>query len=123
VAQVSATFEASLFTQLKTGVTGVSNRVYAIIAPQTVTAPYLVYTPISPGRAYTHGGYSHTAARYQISCYAATAKAASDLADSVVSTLEGWNGVQAAFLDGRIAGHEADIGMYHVHVDYLLWHA
>jgi hypothetical protein len=116
---VTTALKTALFTELKK-VSGISDRAYATIAPQTATSPYIVFTQVSPGREYTHDGYSHTAARYQVACYATTAKAAQDVADSVVSTLEGWSGY-VAFLDGAVDGYESDVKLFHVIVDFIVW--
>ena len=119
---MTTALKTALLTALK-GVSAVSNRVYATIAKQTVETPYIVFTQVSPGRGYTHDGATgpHNP-RYQIACYAATAKAAQDVADSVVTTLEAWSGY-TCFQDGAVDGYEADVRLFHVIVDFVIWYS
>ena len=117
--------EIELFNRLKAQVPLVSNRVYAGIAPQGVTKPYLVYTKVSPGRQYTHGGYADLQRpRMQVSCYGTTYGSAKAVAGEVITAMEGWpgsNDVQAAFIEGEQDMFEQDTGLYHCPVDVILW--
>ena len=126
---MTTTLKTALFTKLKTAASGASNRIYATIAPQDVTAPYVVFTQISSNDIASHDGYaSLMQSRYQIACYATTAKAAQDLADSVVDGLRDWTSVQASFKDGVVDGFEPNVGpngesYFNVMVDFLFWHS
>jgi hypothetical protein len=119
---MTTALKTALFAALK-GVTAVKNRVYLTIAPQGVEAPYIVFSQVSPGRGYTHDGATgpHNP-RYQVACYAATAKAAQDVADSVVTAMEAWEGY-VCFEDGAVDGYEEDVKLFHVITDFIIWYS
>ena len=112
--------EIALFNKLK-DVNLVSNRVYAVKAPQGVDKPYIVYSKVSNQREYSHDGFADLSrARMQVSCYADSYGSAKQVAEEVISTLEGWENV--SFLVNEQDLYEEDTGIYHVPVDFFIWY-
>jgi hypothetical protein len=85
--------ETDLFTTLSTtsGVTTlVSTRIYAGMARETPTFPYVTYQMISGSRLSTVTGVGDAKRKLiQISCHAETYAGAKALGDAVVAALEG----------------------------------
>jgi len=115
-------FETALFQKLSSGVSLVSNRVYAGVAPQKVTTPYIVFSKISAGRQYTHsesGGLSRD--RVQVSVFSTGYLTAKGVVAQVVTALEGF--AQAGFKENEIDIYESETNLFHVPVDFFIWHA
>lgn len=114
--------ETEMFTLLKT-VAALGNRVYAGVAPQSVVKPYASFYKLSPGRKYTHGGFSDLSeTRMQVSIFDTEYKKAKDVAGAVIVALEGWAAAQAAFIVGEQDMWEQETKLYHVSIDVLVWH-
>jgi len=120
-------FESSFYTWLKTKVPLVSNRVYAVLAPQDVSSPYIVYTLISAPRDYTHDGPSGIVeARYQLNICTDTYAEAKAIADQLRSALSGFSGllesvtVFSAMLDTELDSHEDNADLYVIFCDYII---
>ena len=119
--------ETVLYNRLKTypGLTAIiSARVYAVIAPDEATKPYVTYQKISPGRDYSHSGYSGLQKpRIQVSSYALTYEEAEAIDTQVTAALESWVGqdtVQAVFKDGEREGYERDNELYYRSSDFFV---
>ncbi len=119
--------ETGLFTWLKSNVSSVSARVYALEAPQGAVAPYLVVQKISAPRSHTHQGADGlVVARFQFTCVATTYKGAKDVAEELRAALDGkavtmgTTEVSAAFYDDEIDDQDPDAKLYWVQADYLL---
>jgi len=117
--------EAALFERLKAQVGTVSNRVYAGIAPQTVSKPYLTTHKLSPGFTYTHDARSKLAGpRFQVSVFASTYASAKAVEAEVITALESWKTslVQGVFVEAAQDLHEPETGLYHIPIDAFIWH-
>ena len=119
------------YTRLTTyaGLTAlISTRVYGgDNAPDKATKPYCVYSQVSAGRKYTHGGYAGIQRpRMQVNCYAETYEVAKEVAAQVTAALESWSvanvQVGAAFQDNEVDLYEKDTGLYVVPVDFFVWY-
>jgi hypothetical protein len=85
--------ESELFTWLKTTVALVANRVYAVMAPQDVIAPYLVFTRISDIPSYTFDGLSGLSfCRVQFTAVAVTYASARAILAQLEAALSGFKG-------------------------------
>lgn len=117
--------EEALFARLKAQVPTVANRVYAGIAPQTVTKPYLTYHKLSPGFTYAHDGRSKLAGpRIQVSVFAETYLSAKAVEKEVITALEDWrtDKVDGAFVESAQDLHEQETGLHHIPIDAFIWH-
>lgn len=115
------------------GITGlIGERLYYVKAPQDVTSPYVVFFKASAPREYSHDGASELARpRFQFSCFAETYYQAKQIAEAIRSVIEAFSGVMGG-AGGVEIGHcfcinESDIyeentRLFHVAVDYLIWH-
>ncbi len=83
--------EKALFELIKTYASG---RIYALRAPQNVTAPFVVFQRIDSDRWRSLTGPSGVAqATVQIDCYAETYYAAKELSEQIEQTLDGYQGI------------------------------
>lgn len=106
-------FESRLNDVLET----VGLPVYGVCAPDEVTFPYITFLKVSPGRIYSHCGYSYIARpRYQINIYARTYHGAKTAASTVLKAVE--DNFPGSTLAGEIDG-ELD-GTYHVIQDFFI---
>jgi hypothetical protein len=111
----------------------VSDRIYPVIAPQGSTKPCLVYTKIGNDRKHSMQGYSGLQeTRIQISCFAelyetvGAVVGAKDVAAQVVAAMEAWEGsagIQAVFPAGERDMYEPDTELYHIPLDFIIWHS
>ena len=121
--------EADLYAYLSTyaGLTElVGTRVYPLVAPQAVKESYCTYQKISPGRKYSHGGFSNLSRpRIQVNCYATTYAQAKAIAVQVIAAVEAWPGasnIQAAFVENEIDMYDPDTELYQVPVDFFVYY-
>ena len=117
-------FETALYSKLSSGLsTTVSTRIYPATAPQGVAKPYIVYRKVSANRQYAHSGQSSlTFDRVQVSVFSTEYLVAKGLVSTLFTTMEGWTGVQAAFKVNEIDFYEEDTKLYHIPVDFMIWH-
>ena len=117
-------FETALYNKLSSGLsTTVGTRIYPTAAPSTVITPYIVYRKVSANRQYAHSGQSSlTFDRVQISIYSTGYLVAKGIVSTLVTTMEGWTGVQAAFKQNELDFYEEATKVYHIPVDFLIWH-
>lgn len=125
VASVATDESLTLYSTagVQAGVTYAFYRVYGATAPQSVVKPYIVYHKLSPGREYSHDGFSKLSrSRVQISCYGETYGSAKQVAAQVIAAMESWQagGVRFAPLAGEQDLFEQDTGLYHVPVDFFV---
>ena len=117
------TLETDLYSRLSTAVTLVSGRIYPLVAPQGTTTPYITYAKISAGKYYTHGGAAGLSRdRLQISVYSTGYVTAKAIVTQVVTAMEDWGDIQAAFKEHEIDMFETETSLFHVPVDYFVWH-
>lgn len=102
----------------------VDTRIYPLVGPQKVTAPYCTYQKISPGRMYSHSGFSGLSKpRMQVSCYGSTYAQVKAVAAQVIAAVEAWPGasnIQAAFVENELDMYDPETGLYHVPVDFFV---
>lgn len=115
------------------GVTGlIGQRLYYVKAPQDVAKPYVVFFKASAPREYSHDGASGLARpRFQFSCFAMTYKKAKQIAEAIRGVIEAFSGTMGGAGGVEVGScfciNESDIfedntQLYHVAVDYLIWH-
>ena len=79
------TIEATLNGILEAAITNV----YGVRAPQTIDFPYSTFKKVSPGRIYSHNGYSQIAQpRYSITSYGSSYDQAKTMAAAIVLAVE-----------------------------------
>ena len=116
------TIGAELLTVLKT-IGALSNRVYAIYAPQGSAFPYVSFTQISGTRGYTHDGADGLkTARYQINVVGVSMLSVKGIRDSVVSTLEGWaiTKLSSAYFESEVEFYEDDTNLFRIALDFII---
>ena len=109
-----------------------STRIYFVKSPQDVTAPYVVVSKISSVRQHDHDGAAGLAqARFQFSCFATTYTVVKTMAAAIQSALQGYSGtmggaggvtVNGAFYEDETDFWEEESKLYHLALDFLLWH-
>lgn len=138
---MSKVLEPALFNFTKEEVPSVSDRVYAVFAPQTVTKPYIVFQVISNNFSHAMGGDDGLArTRVQFSVWGTgygqvkgvveELKAAyrnyiegdSDKKMGMDAQGDGGHWVQTALLEDETDVYEQDTGLYGVHLDIIFWH-
>ncbi len=107
-----------------TGVSSiVADRIYPLIAPQGVTAPWIVFQVVDEQLVYSLSGYSNLGwARIQIDCYAGTYKAARDLGDAVAAVFRSI--VEIGFTSSQLQRrelYEDATKLHRVSFDFQLW--
>jgi hypothetical protein len=118
--------ESEFFTWLKTNVPLVSNRVYALTAPQDVVNPYLVYQVIDDIPDYTHQGASGLAdTRVQITLVDDDFVSVIAVADQLETALSGFKGTLTtipvvALKDIETQSQDNDSGLFWITQDYIL---
>jgi hypothetical protein len=104
----------------------VGDRIYPLVAPQSVQAPYCTYQKISSGRQYSHSGFSNLSRpRMQVSCFAPTYLQAKAVAIQVIAAIEAWPGsgsVQAAFTENEQDLYDPDTKLYYIPVDFFVYY-
>jgi len=127
--------EQALMTYLlaQSGITSlVGQRIYFVQAPQDTETPYIVVTKVSGVREHSHDGSSHLAhPRFQFSVFATTYSSAKSIASALQTALQGYSGtmggesgvsVGATFYENEMDFYETESQLYHVPVDYIIWH-
>ena len=116
-------FETALFDKLSSGVTLVGSRIYAGVAPQGTATPFIVYSKVSAEKQYAHSGAGGlTRDRLQVSVYSTGYLAAKKVVKQVETALESWPSVQAAFKQNELDLRDEATNLFHVPVDYFIWH-
>lgn len=110
----------------------ISTRLYYVRAPQNVTKPYVVFFKVSAPREYSHNGVSGLAqSRFQFSCFATTYYVAKQITEAIRAAIEAFSGtmggdggagVGSCFCVNESDMYEDDTQLFHVAVDYLIWH-
>ena len=118
--------ESELYTWLKTSVTLVGSRVYAVVAPQDVLSPYLVFTRISDVPDYTLEGPSGlSVCRVQFTAVSGTFGSARDVIAQLEAALSGFRGVMgglsvgAVFKELETDSYDPDGLLYQSIADYM----
>jgi len=110
----------------------IGERLYYVKAPQDVAKPYVVFLKASGPREYSHDGASKLARpRFQFSCFAMTYYEAKQIAEAIRAAIEAFSGtmggtggveVGSCFCINESDIYEEDTRLFHVAVDYLIWH-
>ena len=110
----------------------IAQRLYYVKAPQNVTKPYVVFFKASGPREYSHDGASNLARpRFQFSCFATIYYVAKQIAEAIRAVIEAFSGtmggaggveVGSCFCINESDMYEDDTRLYHVAIDYLIWH-
>lgn len=105
---------------LLSGIT--SGRLYPMVAPDTVTKPYLVYQRISSAVNNILTGNGNPPienTRYQIDVWASTYASAQVTADAVKAAMLGWSVQNVQVLESD--QYESQTQLYRVLMDYSVW--
>ena len=109
--------EKIIFTELSGLVDG---KVYPLVAPDKIIAPYIVYSNVATTSENTlDGGASIDLLRMQVDVYAGTYDQAKELAAQARSSLEGGTG--RATLQAEIDLFEPDLSVFRVSQDFYFW--
>lgn len=110
----------------------VGQRIYPVLAPQDIEAPYVVINKISGPRNHSMGGSSHLVnPRFQFSCFATTYAVAKQVSGLIQTVLQGYSGtlggvggvaVNGCFYEDETDMYEDDTKLFHVALDFKLWH-
>ena len=111
------TIETSIYAALSGLASG---KVYPLVAPEKVVAPYIVYSRISSTPENTlDGGSTIVLVRIQVDTYANTYSACKNLAESVRVAMEG--GVVKSTMQTDQDLFEPDLKVYRISQDYYVW--
>jgi hypothetical protein len=102
-------------------------RVYYVSAPQDVESPYMVFFKVSAPREHSHEGASGLVrTRFQFSVFSSTYLAAKQAVQSLQGILQGYQGTsEGIYIYASLYDNETDMfeeNLYHVAVDYIIWH-
>jgi hypothetical protein len=111
------TIETTIYSALSTLASG---KVYPLVAPEKVVAPYIVYSRIASTPENTlDGGATIDLVRIQVDTYHNTYSAVKSLAESVRLALES-SGAKATLQTDQDL-FEPDLKVYRVSQDYYCW--
>ena len=112
------TIETTIYTALSSLASG---KVYPLVAPEKVSAPYIVYSRISSTPENTlDGGATIDLVRIQVDTYANTYSAVKSLAESVRSAMESSASIKATLQSDQDL-FEPDLKFYRISQDYYVW--
>ena len=110
----------------------IGERLYYVKAPQDVVKPYVAFFKASAPREYSHDGASKLAhPRFQFSCFATTYYEAKQITEAIRAAIEAFSGTMGGaggvevghcFLINESDIYEENTKLFHVAVDYLIWH-
>lgn len=99
----------------------VGSRIYPLLLPQDYDLPAITYTKISGSRINAKTGQTGLAnPRFQFSCWGKTYLEAKKVADAVRIAMNQFKG--DAYMQDEQDFYEPDTGLYHVPVDFIVWH-
>jgi hypothetical protein len=103
----------------------VGDHIYPVILPDDCVLPAITYIEISEVLAHAMGSDCSVAtSRFQISCFAKTYTAAKTLSALVKLSLSRYRttGIQDTLLDGELDIFEPDVEVYHIPIDFIIYH-
>jgi len=107
----------------------IADRLHDDVLPQKPTVPALVWQRISTPREHSHSGSSHYATpRFQFSCWAKTRLGAIQLANTLRSALDAYQGtmgselVYGSFSENELSGFDAETGLRRQIIDFRIDH-
>ena len=127
--------EKAILGYTKTQVPSVSDRVYALYAPQGTSKPYLVFTVVSNNFIHSLGedsGLCETRVQFSVfgDGYAGVKGVVDELKAAYRNYVEGqkttemsnehW--VQVTLLNAEVDMYEEDTGLFHTSLDVVFWH-
>ena len=99
----------------------VSTRIYPVLAPQDVTAPYIVYQRvIGTSLNDLQGEMGMTEGRFQIDAYATTYASSKTLAGYIKAALKA-SSMKSRLLTDQDLGFDTDALLYRVSMDFQIW--
>lgn len=99
----------------------VSTRVYPVIAPQNVTAPYVVYQRITGAHLNDlDGSLGISDVRFQVDAYATTYAQAKTLAGYIKTAL-GASALKSRLLTDQDFDYDLTAEVYRVSMDFKIW--
>lgn len=115
--------EPKIMAYVRANVPLVNNRVEFVDAPQGTATPYITLAELSPGREYSHQGYSDIrkpAFRFHV--WADSYVSAKQTSEESIEALESWyaDGIQGAFLVAKVDMKEDDTSFYHTSMTFLI---
>ena len=102
----------------------VGGRCYRLRLPQPYTLPALTLTRVDTVFEYAHDGDAGLIhSRWQVSCWAATNKAAETLARNVQTALDSWMvaGTRHALPAGQNDMTDPETGIHQMVIDFIIW--
>jgi len=128
--------ETAVVVYTKAQVTGVSNRVYALKAPQGATEPYITFRVISNNfiHSVTDSGLAESRVQFDVfgATYASVKGIVVSLKTAYRNYVQGANvsasymgsseWVQATLLENETDFYEDDTGKFHTSLDITFWH-
>jgi hypothetical protein len=122
------TLHEGLYTKLTTtaGITTLaSTRTYPLSLPYQPTLPAITYHDVSMRTVQQFASTAFKIYHLQINAWAASHDAATDLADAIVTALDGFVGTMGVPCDVTLAGRidliDPDTQWFHVALDFEVW--
>jgi hypothetical protein len=120
--------EETIFTRLSTHaglVALVGVRIYPLVAPEGVTKPFVIYQKISTGTVHAMSADpSLESPRFQVSAYGDTYASAKTVVAQILDALRDYTNatIQRSFYENSSDFYEPETSLYHVPVDFVVWH-
>lgn len=122
------TLHEGLYTKLTTtaGITTLaSTRTYPLQLPYNPTLPALTYQDISMRTEQQFSSTAFKIYRIQVTAWAVSHDAATDLADAIIAALDGFVGTMGVACDvtlvGRVDLIDAETKWFHIALDFEVW--
>ena len=115
--------EPKIMTYVRANVPLVNDRVEFVDAPQGTARPYITFAELSPGREYSHQGYSSIRKpAFRFNVWADSYVSAKQVSEELTEAMEGWyaDGIQGAFLAAKVDMKENDSKFYHTSMTFLI---
>lgn len=116
-------FETRMVALLNvSGVTALAGpRVYAVEAPQSTTAPFVVWQRITSSVERTHDGNDSQDILVQVSCYATTFAATCALRDAVRTAMDAGDATGRTLFRDTRDSKEQERNLFRSDIDFDVW--
>ncbi|MFA5866917.1 MAG: DUF3168 domain-containing protein [Actinomycetota bacterium] len=120
--------EETLFTRLSTHaglIALVAARIYPLVAPEGVAAPFVIYQRISTRVVHAMStDPSLESPRFQVSARGSSYASAKTVETQILAALRDYTDatIQRAFYENKADLYEPDTKLYHIPVDFIIWH-
>lgn len=107
------------------GLSAIGERVYHRRLKKGSTFPALTYFRVSPGKVYSHDGFSGLQKpRYQFTVWSRDADEAETLGDAVIEAMHEfpYNDGQGVFLEGDHDPEDPEAELFMRVLDFFIWH-